>query len=360
MKSNNIAYEPRLDHLRFLAAMLVFLFHWYHIFHGNWKTTPQFHGLGWLTDGYTGVSLFFVLSGYLLMSITIHANGGIKWKLFVANRVLRIFPLFSFIFFVALSLTRDKFRPENLLYFLTTNIGLTAPTSDHFITGAAWTISVEFTFYLIFPFLALFSIKEGVAYLIRLIFLLAIFKVGGYFIVERANLMFYSTLLGRLDQFLVGMLAAQIFPLIKNYKSSTGLLVVSIFGMLSLIEVQAYFASFLSGVQKHPAWIFWPTIEAVAWSSVILCYLTWKGGLPHVIAVNLEKGAKISFSMYLWHAVIIFIFQQIPLLDMLNNHKKIYMLISLVACLSCTLFVSSVSYKTIELPFLLLRKKYTH
>lgn len=206
---------------------------------------------------------------------------------------------------------------------------------------------------------AVFNKRRG-AYLIRLIFLLAIFKVGGYFIVERANLMFYSTLLGRLDQFLVGMLAAQVFPLIKNYKSSTGLLVVSIFGMLSLIEVQAYFASFLSGVQKHPAWIFWPTIEAVAWSSVILCYLTWKGGLPHVIAVNLEKGAKISFSMYLWHAVIIFIFQQIPLLDMLNNHKKIYMLISLVACLSCTLFVSSVSYKTIELPFLLLRKKYTH
>ncbi len=72
MRSNNITYVPRLDHLRFLATMLVFLFHWHLTFSGGGGGAV--YGFAWLTDGYTGVSLFFVLSGYLLMSIAIPSD----------------------------------------------------------------------------------------------------------------------------------------------------------------------------------------------------------------------------------------------------------------------------------------------
>lgn len=359
MQSNNISYIPRLDHLRFLAAMLVFLFHWQLIFGDNWKSLSSTYGLAWLTDGYTGVSLFFVLSGYLLMSIAMRSNGNIEWALFIKNRILRVFPLFSFVFFVALSLTRDKFRPENLLYFFVTNLGLTAPTSDHFITGAAWSISVEFTFYLIFPFVARFAIAEGSSYLIRLIFLLMIFKVGGYFTSERANLMFYSTLLGRLDQFLIGMLAAQCFSQRRELKLPTVGLLVSVLITLGLVEMQSHFSSFVSGNQKHPLWIFWPTIEATAWASVIVTYLVWNGRFPYWVNNALEKGGEISFSIYLWHGVIIFIFSKFFSSSIFHGNSILYGALALVACLVCTIYVSYLSYITIERPFLRLRANYT-
>lgn len=356
MRSNNITYVPRLDHLRFLATMLVFLFHWHLTFSGGGGGAV--YGFAWLTDGYTGVSLFFVLSGYLLMSIAIPSDGNIQWVLFIKNRVLRIFPLFSFVFFVALSLTRDKFRPENLLYFFVTNLGLTAPTSDHSITGAAWSISVEFTFYLIFPFIARFAIAEGSAYLIRLIFLLMIFKVGGYFAIERANLMFYSTLLGRLDQFLIGMLAAQWLFQRRELKLPTAALFVSIFTTLGLIEIQSHFASFLSSIPKHPLWVIWPTIEATAWASVIVTYLMWDIHFPSWVNTALEKGGEISFSIYLWHGVIFFISHRLIPYNIFYGHDILYKTVALAVCFLCTLYVSYISYITIERPFLRLRKNY--
>ena len=72
---------------------------------------------------------------------------------------------------------RDVFRAPDVLYVLFSNIGK-PPTSEHFITGAAWTISVEFTFYLVFPFLARFVRAEGVGYLLRLIALMALVKLA--------------------------------------------------------------------------------------------------------------------------------------------------------------------------------------
>lgn len=52
-----------LDHLRALAIILVFFFHYGRLFpHPEWTTT-----LG--KFGWTGVDLFFVLSGYLISSV---------------------------------------------------------------------------------------------------------------------------------------------------------------------------------------------------------------------------------------------------------------------------------------------------
>jgi peptidoglycan/LPS O-acetylase OafA/YrhL len=144
MKSLNIPYNPRIDQLRWLAATIVFLFH----FHQEWRVLGG-QGLaspwwGLVTEGHTGVGLFFTLSGFLFMQIALHQQQ-IVYSDFMRNRFLRIFPLFFTIFLVATSIGRDKFKPEDILYLLTTNLGL-APTSGSVITGAAWCISLEFMF----------------------------------------------------------------------------------------------------------------------------------------------------------------------------------------------------------------------
>ncbi len=129
---------------------------------------------------------------------------------FMRNRFLRIFPLFLFIFFVAISIGRNEFRAADVLYLFFSNLGA-APTSNSFITGAAWTISIEFTFYAVFPFIAMAVMKKGPSYIFQIIFILLFFKLGAYFISENPKHMFYSTLLGRFDQFLMGMLAAMAY-----------------------------------------------------------------------------------------------------------------------------------------------------
>ncbi len=360
MRSNNLQYVPRLDHLRFAAASIVFMFHWYHHFFGHWQQGASIRGIALVTDGYTGVSLFFVLSGYLFMSIAQTSAGKIDYKTFMYNRMLRIFPLFTFIFVVALSLNRDKFQPEHLFYFFATNLGLTAPTSGHFITGAAWTISVEFSFYLVFPFLARFALAQGPAYLGRLIILLMVFKIAGYAVNERSNLMFYSTLLGRFDQFLIGMVAAQLFAThVSLRKTSFAQLLLSIAGLLTLLEIQAHWASFLSPQPKNPAWIIWPTIEAVAWASVIVAYLGWRGDLPQRATSLLEKGGEISFSLYLWHAVVIFIIERHLGLPVLSGLRAFDTGIVFLLTAALTYWISQLSFRTIEQPFLYLRKRYT-
>lgn len=58
MRSPNVEYLPRLDHLRLLAASLVFLFHVYHTLYGHWKPNTDSWGYGWIIEGHTGVTLF--------------------------------------------------------------------------------------------------------------------------------------------------------------------------------------------------------------------------------------------------------------------------------------------------------------
>jgi len=360
MRSNNLQYVPRLDHLRFAAAAIVFVFHWYHHFFGHWQQGEAIRGVALVVDGYTGVSLFFVLSGYLFMSIAMASGGQIDYGSFIRNRALRIFPLFTFIFMVALSLARDKFEPQHLFYFFATNLGLTAPTSGHFITGAAWTISVEFCFYLVFPFIARFAIEQGPRYLLQLVVLLMVFKVAGYAVSERSNLMFYSTLLGRFDQFLLGMLAAQVFgAAVARRQVPSWVLLAAVATVLVLLEIQGRWASFLSPLPKNRAWIVWPTIEAVAWGFVVVAYLGWRRQLPQRLNQLFERGGEISFSFYLWHAVIIFLVERLVGLPSLSGVRLLDVGLVFALTAGLTYWISYLSYITIEQPFLRLRKRYT-
>ena len=158
MQSLNLQYNPRIDQLRWLAATIVFLFHFHLEYRGLGGTPLTSNWAALITEGHTGVGLFFTLSGFLFMQIAL-AQKTIVYRDFVRNRVLRIFPLFLTIFLVATSIGRDNFQPQDILYLFATNLGH-APTSGTVITGAAWTISLEFLFYLVFPFLARFALER--------------------------------------------------------------------------------------------------------------------------------------------------------------------------------------------------------
>ena len=188
MKSLNTAYLSRIDHLRFFAALLVIAVHI------KGKLSPATEGFGlssaflsienfaknWIFSGSIGVSLFLVLTGFLFCLISDLGEKKIKYSGFIYNRILRIFPMMVLLVSVVITASRQTSTPMDIFRILTlqlnTGHSYTGWGHEVYPSGPIWTISVEFQFYLLFPFLALFLARYGAKYLLGLVFLMILIK----------------------------------------------------------------------------------------------------------------------------------------------------------------------------------------
>ena len=357
MKSLNIPYNPRIDQLRWLAASIVFLFH----FHQEWRVlggqglvSPW---LGLITEGHTGVGLFFTLSGFLFMQIALHQRQ-LVYGDFMRNRFLRIFPLFFTIFLVATSIGRDKFLPQDVLYLLSTNLGL-APTSGSVITGAAWCISLEFMFYALFPFLARFTMERGARYLLSLLGLMLFFKLAAFTVNNNSTLMYFSTFVGRFDQFLIGMLAALLYQRHQAVLQRYAPLLLPVAAVLAVCSsaLQAHIAPFVP--QQHSQfWVVWSLLESSVWACVILAWVSFKPALPSWLERVLNHGGKISFSFYLLHMAVLHLLSVSFGMLAVGGSPLANAALMLTVAYGATWALATLSYATIEEPFLRLRRGY--
>ena len=143
-----------LDHLRTLAITLVLVYHYGRIFpHPEWTNT--YSKFGW-----TGVDLFFVLSGYLIASqlFATMANGQkIAIRTFYLKRFFRIFPAYLLVVILYFSFPfireREALSPLWKYLTFTQNLGLDLRTHGTF--SHAWSLCIEEQFYLIFPLIIL-------------------------------------------------------------------------------------------------------------------------------------------------------------------------------------------------------------
>jgi peptidoglycan/LPS O-acetylase OafA/YrhL len=358
MKSLNIAYNPRIDQLRWLAASIVFLFHFhleYRGLGGNGLVNPWW---GLVTEGHTGVGLFFTLSGFLFLQIAMHQKV-IVYRDFIRNRFLRIFPLFFTIFLVATSIGRDKFQPQDILYLLSTNLGL-SPTSYTVITGAAWCISLEFMFYMMFPFLSRFALERGARYLLSLLALMLFFKAAAYGVSDKSTLMYFSTFVGRFDQFLIGMLAAMLYRRHAAWlhRYAGWLVPLALVLVVCNSTLQGQVASFGQTQPKSLFWIVWSSLESIGWACFILAWVSFDKGLPAWLERVLCHGGKISFSFYLLHMAVLHLLAQVVGMVVLTGSARIDALLMLAAAYGATWAVATLSYSTIEEPFLRMRRGY--
>jgi peptidoglycan/LPS O-acetylase OafA/YrhL len=144
--SENAHRIPSLDGFRALAILMVIIHHAFDepssVFSGNF-----------------GVSVFFVISGYLITTLLLEEKnrfGDISLKNFYLRRVLRIFPV-AYLFLVVLAFMNVVFSldipwPSFVsagLYIHNTNL----IEGYNWYNGHYWSLSVEEQYYLIFPFL---------------------------------------------------------------------------------------------------------------------------------------------------------------------------------------------------------------
>lgn len=146
-------YVPNLDGLRAIAIVMVLVHH-----------APALAG-GWLgtfrDNGRYGVSLFFVISGYLITTLLRReqrSTGTVRLGRFFFRRSVRLFPLYyaTLAVYAVLVLGLHQFSPENqalfvaklpayLLYYA--NLVPNATQGPFFF---AWSLSTEEQFYAVF------------------------------------------------------------------------------------------------------------------------------------------------------------------------------------------------------------------
>ena len=152
---------PALDGLRGLAILLVMVFHALDI-QLDAIPIPAIHAIA--ISGWSGVSLFFVLSGYLITGILLDSNPGRRsLGHFYARRALRILPLYYVTLFIFFYLIPRESFPEmawhddrEILYWTflqnwamaARGSFLNAPNLNHL-----WSLNIEEQFYLFWPLL---------------------------------------------------------------------------------------------------------------------------------------------------------------------------------------------------------------
>lgn len=349
MLSKNTTYISRLDHLRFFAALLVLLYH----FHGSAIPDGTINPfLIVVKNGESGVGLFMVLSGFILTRISVGKQ--IDYKSFITNRILRIYPLYLLMLLVA---AYSGGRHMDILSMLALVLpigvvaGVTLPKFPHI-----WTIAVEFQFYLAFPFVVRFLHRYGIRYLIGVIALAISIRTMMYLTDGSIQDGSYWTILGRLDQFVIGMITAVAYEHRRKLFASPLVLLVSIAAVCLWVFAFGRWTGGFYGKDSASsvAWIISPTAEAMLWALLSISYLQQQWKVPVIFDKTFAYLGSISFSIYMWHYQILGLLGQYHETLIFQNWYFNLIFIALPVVLA----VSSLSYFVVERPFFALRTKY--
>jgi len=143
--------DPTLDGIRGIAIALVMLFHFARFESGHSRLGNVLSivpAIGW-----SGVDLFFVLSGFLITGILLRTRSGSSYyRAFYGRRVLRIFPLYyaTLVFFLVVAPRLTEAGPQDrvgepIWYWLFLNNVYEAYTGrfQHWALATTWPFLVR-------------------------------------------------------------------------------------------------------------------------------------------------------------------------------------------------------------------------
>jgi len=198
-----------LELLRIFAVVAVLVFH----------ANPY-----WLPNGYLGVDIFFVISGYLMMSISLNQRKQFSILEFLWRRWARLFPLllltvavaFIFVLFTAPPFYFDDYlETAKAAPFFLSNIAFWKGSGYFNLEQKldpllhTWSLSIEFQFYVIFAFV--FAVFVRFSAKIQILFVLAVICFSTYLYItmigDHPSAVFYL-LPTRAWEFAVGCIVA--------------------------------------------------------------------------------------------------------------------------------------------------------
>jgi peptidoglycan/LPS O-acetylase OafA/YrhL len=367
-------YFPEVEALRGVAILLVFLFHADSVI-GLGLTGQRWSlPMSFVRAGQTGVSLFFIISAFLLaLPFLAEAEGGrrVRWGQYYARRALRILPLYYVAVVAACVLTarhpRDLLRGIPYLLFLN-GAGLAAAIPPYH--SVWWSLATEVQFYVLLPFLP-FLVRSrrgrrlgGVLLLVYAVAYIAFIRGRLHAHTAPAQISLCLSVFGRGPFFLCGISAAWLFTrygdrLRARLARSAWMRWAG--GDAALWATLAGLAVLLRQVARVTFWSVdsrrqgWNVIEGLLWTIVLLLLLHGPLRTKRLLSNRmLERLGRISYSVYLIH---------LPLLHwglgvLRAARPRLAIAGSLPALVATALIaavcvaLSTLSYLTIERPFL--------
>lgn len=288
MRSTSDQYFAKLDHVRALAVLLVFSWHFLNFQTDRIGGVSSLPVVAFFTQGHFGVSLFMTLSGYLFAKIL--AGQDIVYGRFIWNRVIRLGPLLAGAMAASLlkALLDDNFAAQLLILAK----GFVLPVWPN----GGWSIATELHFYAILPLLLLLDRKNrnlplmilGAAILTRLVV---------YLITGDVQKLAYFTILGRIDQFLLGIYFFGVSRTLTNrHRIALGAFVALAMAYAGLSLLGGF-----HGAAKSPLWVIWPTVDALPLGILTAYYDRSDIALPAWIGKPAAIVGQCSYSFYILH-----------------------------------------------------------
>lgn len=344
-------YLKGLDTLRALAALIVV---WSHIElikeqHNVFRTDFML-----FPDAHFSVTLFFVLSGFLITYLLIQEidkHKTIFLKKFYIRRILRIWPLYYLIIFLSFFLFSADIPRRTIILCLTIFPNVPPALNSSWPNSPQiWSLGVEEQFYLFWPFAVLFFLRKGfIKYCSLFIIFFTFFPhlfnyinehtfhheklysfVQKFFHQTKFNCMAYGGLLG--------FLLAKKNPFIRIFQNK----IISIISIV--IPISAWFINVRFGIFSDEiyALMFGFTILSV----VLNPFFDVDNSLTKFLG-------KISYGIYMYHWMIILLI--IKFTYPLMNHDM-YNIFVYILSFGLIILISWISYISYERFFLNMKK----
>ncbi len=336
--SSSRRYRGDIDGLRAVAIVLVVLYH---------------SGLRIFLGGYTGVDIFFVISGYLIggQIYSDKRDGRFSYWSFYYRRARRILPAL-FVVLAAVSLVAIySFPPKDLraygitvsfvalsasnLYFFYRRLGYFAPHPDLNPLLMTWSLGVEEQFYLVIPIVISWLVRMRRTMILAVLASVSLLSLCLWILKGSGQVTFYF-LPARLWELGAGVILAiltsdrdsvLVGKRVSNIAGSAGALLLCV--PLLTIHIKIYLPLHLL-----PA-VFGAALLIAAPSSWIN---------THILASSPARFVgKVSYSWYLWH------WPLLALLRFYSGDTTRRLLIPSAIAISFCLAV--ISYFVIEQPF---------
>lgn len=168
----NKAYYPGLTSLRAIAALMVYLHHFNPLPQGTiflgipvWGILKEFH---------IGVTIFFVLSGFLIASR--YMDNKVSFKKYLWNRFVRIYPIYFLLTILTFALkgfdTGFSYKLWTLFVLNITFLRGFIESTKFSLVAQGWSLTVEETFYFLAPVIFLLLRRYGKVVYLAPVFLI--------------------------------------------------------------------------------------------------------------------------------------------------------------------------------------------
>lgn len=348
--------------------------------------------------GFSGVTLFFVLSGFLLFlpyaQSLLFQKAWPSAKIFYIRRIFRIFPLYYLSLIVILLLGhREYFTPNmwgTLGHFLTFTMGFWEAQP---VDGPYWTLAVEFQYYVLLPLFALLiawatswvPAKRRFWWVVGCLVLLIAYGVAtryssfyystypqATFLIPRPQWNIFMNIVygqdGRyIDDFAIGMLIATLYTFVQHSPNKGHY--QQLFRRFVPALMSLFLALFMLGALRHylvltryvwpflPHLIDMPSAFAELWFGlgygclVFAVLFAQPGGrLQGVFSWNpLRWLGLLTYGLYIWHVpLIVYIQHNIAPMFIHSVPSWLAIIACLILVLGAALPISFVTYLLVE------------